>query len=397
MAFSKFMRYCGWPALFGLAVALILVLATPSLRSSLVTLPSNVASWFPNKPNSPPSNTSLMGPISYADAVSKAAPAVVNIYSLKKVKQRRNPLYDDPIFRLLFNRSAPVQQERLQSALGSGVIVDKRGYLVTNNHVIDGADEIIVLLYDGREAIATLVGTDQASDLAVLKIDLDNLSTIEPGDPEKIRIGDVVLAIGNPFGVGQTVTQGIVSATGRYGLNPGSYENFIQTDAAINQGNSGGALVDVYGRLLGINTAILDAKAGATGIGFATPANEAIRVMQDIIKYGYVVRGWLGIEAQQLSPRYAEANNLSASNGIVIEAVTPQSPAQVAGLRPGDIITHINQHPVGNGRQGMRTIFDSRPGDTVVITLIRAAEKMTIEVVVGTNPQSANTSQSSNS
>ncbi len=384
MAISNFMRYWGWPALAGLFFAGLLVLATPSLRKSL---PSEVRAPIEQLLKSTPSpvQPNLLGPISYADAVSKAAPAVVNIYSLKKVKRQRNPLYDDPIFRLFFNRSDPPQQERLQSALGSGVIVDPRGYLLTNNHVIDGADEIIVLLNDGREAIAEQVGTDLASDLAVLKVDLPNLTAIEIGNPDSIRIGDVVLAIGNPFGVGQTVTQGIVSATGRYGLNLNAYENFIQTDAAINQGNSGGALVDVYGRLLGINTAILE-NAGATGIGFATPANEALRVLTDIIKFGRVVRGWLGIEAQQLSPRYAEANNLSASNGIVITAVAEHGPAELAGLRPGDIITHINHQPVGNGRKGMRTIFDSRPGDVVTITLIRTSEKIELDVTIGNNP-----------
>lgn len=279
----------------------------------------------------------------------------------------------------------------MQSALGSGVIVSEDGYILTNNHVISGAEEITVLLRDGREARAILIGTDRESDLAVLKITLDNLTAIRVGTPGNAQVGDVVLAIGNPFGVGQTVTQGIISATGRDGLTVGLSEfesNFIQTDAAINPGNSGGALTDAYGNLLGINTAIINKARGSTpiGIGFAIPADTAMKVLQDIVELGHVVRGWLGIEAQQLSPKLAQSFNLDFTNGVIITAIYNNGPAHLAGLRAGDVITRINQQPVGDGRNSMIQISQSKPGDSVAIEVLRNGKIQIIQATVGTKP-----------
>jgi serine protease DegS len=311
---------------------------------------------------------------------------VVNIYTRKQVQRRHHPLFDDPLFRHFFNHSDLPQQQRMQSALGSGVIVSTEGYLLTNNHVIEGAQEILVLLHDGREARATLIGSDPESELAVLKIDLDRLTAIQIGRPANARVGDVVLAIGNPFGVGQTVTQGIISATGRYGLGINTYENFIQTDAAINPGNSGGALVDAYGNLLGINTAILDKTGYSVGISFAIPADSAMKSLADIVRYGSVVRGWLGLEAQQLTPALAQSFGLDSTNGVIITAVYSQGPAHLAGLNPGDVITHINNVSVGDGRQGMNQIAETTPGSKVTIRLVRSGQPLELEAVIGVRP-----------
>ncbi|MFT4609801.1 MAG: serine protease DegS, partial [Cellvibrionaceae bacterium] len=266
-------RYFLQPVLFGLLLGFGAILFIPELRYSFG---EQVSHFFRL------GNTQVL---SYANAVSKAAPAVVNISSRKQIDAPRNPLFDDPLFRHFFNSSDVPKQQRMSSALGSGVIINKEGYLLTNFHVIDDAEEIIVTLYDGRLLKAKIVGSDEATDLAVLKINADNIQTIILGDPQSAFIGDIVLAIGNPFNVGQTVTQGIISATGRYGLGLNVYENFIQTDAAINPGNSGGALIDINGRLLGINTAILDRNndGSSIGIGFAIPADIAVNIMNDII------------------------------------------------------------------------------------------------------------------
>ncbi len=382
MSVRHLLNYVGWPVTVGLLFGIIVILVIPASRDS-----NGDFRGFDNLTLSnltPRSNWE--GAVSYADAVNNAAPSVVNIYTSKKLKRRRHPLFDDPLFRHFFNKSNQPQQERLQSALGSGVIVREDGYILTNNHVIEGADEIVVLLIDGRESRATLIGTDPASDLAVLKIELDNISTISLGNPSTTRVGDVVLAIGNPFEVGQTVTQGIISATGRYGLGLNTYENYLQTDAAINPGNSGGALVDAYGNLLGINTAILDKTGFSVGIGFAIPTDAALRVMEDLVNYGQVVRGWLGIEAQQVSPQLAQSFKLATTNGVVITAIYNNGPAHRAGLRPGDVITHINRLPVGDGHFGMNQIADTRPGKLVTISVLRNGQQQQIEATIGTKP-----------
>ena len=312
----------------------------------------------------------------YVYAVEHAAPAVANIYTTKVVEQR-HPLADDPLFKHFFSRNGRVKQQ-LERSLGSGVIVSDAGYLLTNYHVIKGADEILVLLHDGRQALASVIGSDADTDLAVLKIDLDNLTSITIGDPSKIHVGNIVLAIGNPYGFGQTVTQGIVSATGRYGLGLSQFENFIQTDAAINPGNSGGALIDTKGRLLGINTAIYTQSGGSTGIGLAIPTDLALRTMSDLISYGRPLRGWLGIEVQPVGV---------GTNGV-ITALANSGPAEKAGLKIGDILININGEQVGDGHAGMKLITYTRPGERVRIALLRGEETITIETEVAMRPNS---------
>lgn len=312
----------------------------------------------------------------FSIAVEQAAPAVVNIYTTKVVQQR-HPLANDPLFKHFFSRNGRVRQH-LERSLGSGVIVDPRGYLLTNFHVINGADEILVMLQDGRQALASVIGSDSDTDLAVLKVDLDKLTAIKPGKPEQARVGNIVLAIGNPYGFGQTVTQGIISATGRYGLGLSQFENFIQTDAAINPGNSGGALIDRNGRLLGINTAIYTQSGGSTGIGLAIPTDLALRTMDDLIKYGHPVRGWLGIEVQPLG---------TGTNGVIITGLASNSPAAEAGLQLGDVLTEINGEKVGDGHAGMRLITDTRPGETVTLGLLRGKQALKVSTQVAMRPE----------
>ncbi|WP_111641173.1 trypsin-like peptidase domain-containing protein [Marinimicrobium alkaliphilum] len=372
MATHPLFRFLAWPVALGLIAALAALLAFPQLAN--------------NGQRQATSSSDFESPVSYSEAVRRAAPAVVNIYTRKLSQRRGHPLMDDPLFRHFFENSDLPYQQRMQSALGSGVIVSDDGYLLTNNHVIEGAEEILVLLHDGREARARLVGSDPDSDLAVLKIELDNLIAIELGRPAQAQVGDVVLAIGNPFGVGQTVTQGIVSATGRYGLGINTYENFIQTDAAINPGNSGGALVDARGRLLGINTAMLDQTGYSVGISFAIPADWAMKSLSDIVAHGTVVRGWLGLDAQQMTPALAQSFGLESTEGVIITYVHSQGPAHRAGINPGDVITHINDVSVGDGRRGMYEVAETPPGDTVRIRLLRGGDTLELEAEVGVRP-----------
>jgi serine protease DegS len=366
-----------FPALMGLIVGFGVILFVPELRYDFGR---QVAAFF------------LLGreaTTSYALAVNNAAPAVVNISTQKKVNLSRNPLFDDPLFRHFFNSADIPKQQRMSSALGSGVIINKEGYLLTNHHVIDEAEDIFVTLHDGRTFQATIVGSDIETDLAVLKIPVENLQAITLGEPQKAYIGDVVLAIGNPFNIGQTVTQGIVSATGRHGLGLSMYENFIQTDAAINPGNSGGALIDTQGKLLGINTAILNRgnNSTSTGIGFAIPADIAVNIMNDIVQSGQAIRGWLGIEARTLNPELIRSYNLGLVNGVLITSTYLDGPADKAGVKAGDILTHINDKPVGNGREGMNLIAQVRPKDKVQLTIIREGFKQQLTAIVGKRPR----------
>ena len=366
----KLIKFLSWPTVCGILAAIIVLQTFPSLK------PQSIGNYTPLK------NTTA-GTNSYAPAVQRAAPAVVNIYTSKTIQQKLPPLFNDPFFRHFLDRNNIQQQERVQRSLGSGVIMSSQGFILTNHHVISGADEILVLLHDGREALAKIIGSDPESDLAVLKIDLPNLNIISIGDPSQAMVGDVVLAIGNPYGFGQTVTQGIISATGRYGLKLNTYENFIQTDAAINPGNSGGALVDANGRLLGINTAIYSKTGGSQGIGLATPSDLAIRIMSDIIEYGQVIRGWLGVEVQAVSNAVAQANQLSTNNGVFVTGLAPTGPAYKAGLRTGDIIARINGQIVGDGHAGMNFIAATRPGEKVAIEIIREGKRFNVNVQVG--------------
>ena len=328
----------------------------------------------------------LSGTTSYASAVAKAAPAVVNVYSSRVVEREQNPLMSDPFFRQFFRDDTP-RRQRLLSSLGSGVIVSAEGYILTNQHVIRGADQIQVALRDGRETLAQLVRTDPESDLAVLKIGLDGLPVIRLADSEKIAVGDISLAIGNPFGVGQTVTMGIISATGRNQLGLSTYEDFIQTDAAINPGNSGGALVNAQGALVGINTAIFSRSGGSQGIGFAIPTNLARDILSQIITNGRVIRGWLGIEVQEVTANLASSFGLNAIQGVVVANVVPGGPGAEAGLQPGDVMTAIDGKPIIDPRVAMADIAEIAPGTRLPVTYIRGGKRYTVEVVVDERPR----------
>lgn len=328
------------------------------------------------------------GPVSYADAVDRAAPAVVNIFSKKRVRQAVPSIFNDPIIQRFFGGYLDLTpQEREVSSLGSGVIVSLQGHILTNNHVVAGADAIEIALRDGRTATAKVVGSDPEADLAVLKINLPNLPIIELGDSASLRIGDVVLAIGNPFGVGQTVTLGIVSATGRSELGISTFENFIQTDAAINPGNSGGALITANGILVGVNTAIFSKSGGSQGIGFAIPVNLAKTSMKQIIELGHVSRGWLGIEIQEVTDELAESFGLESSNGVIIAGVLSGGPADRAGIEPGDILINFNSHKITNSASALNLISQARPNEDVQIETIRAGQRRKLTVRIGERPQ----------
>ncbi len=323
---------------------------------------------------------------SYRDAAKLAMPAVVNIFTSKEVAASRNPWLRDPWLRRFFGEQEPRQQQQRQSSLGSGVIVDTQGYILTNNHVVEGADEIEVALSDGRKTRATIVGTDPESDLAVIRINLPKLPAITIGQPDQAQVGDVVLAIGNPFGVGQTVTLGIVSATGRDHLGINRYENFIQTDAAINPGNSGGALIDTQGNLIGINTAIYSQSGGSLGIGFAIPISNAKSVMESIIRSGHVVRGWIGVEPQELTVELAESLNLTQRSGSIITAVVRNGPADKAGMKPGDLMLSIEGKPIRDTTQMVNLIADLTPGSTARVMVLRRGQETALNIVIGKRP-----------
>lgn len=312
---------------------------------------------------------------SYAGAVRRATPAVVNIYTRTIVRDRLvMPFFQGRLLR-----------ERVQRSLGSGVIMTADGYILTNNHVIRGASEILVLLADGREAMARLIGSDPDTDLAVLDIDLPDLQPITVSDVDAAEVGDVVLAIGNPYGFGQSVSQGIISATGRYGLQLSTYENYIQTDAAINPGNSGGALLDTRGDLLGINTAIYSRSGGSQGIGLAIPADYAIKALRDIVAHGQVVRGWIGVEVQPMPARINVAGKVLS--GMVVSDVEADSPAQAAGVRPGDILLALNGVPTDQGRNAMYRILLMAPGDPFTLKVWRDGATQEFRGRLGQRPE----------
>ena len=325
---------------------------------------------------------------SYAFAVKSASPAVVNIYTAKVVEQRRPRLLEDPMFKHFFGEGRQsIPRKRLETSLGSGVIISEKGYIITNNHVIEGADEIQIAIQDGRNIQAQIIGADPESDIAVLRVNTKDLPAITLGQSETIEIGDVVLAIGNPFGVGQTVTMGIVSATGRNRLGLSTFENFIQTDAAINPGNSGGALINAFGHLIGINTAIYSRSGGSQGIGFAIPIDNAKDIVEQIIEHGHVVRGWIGIEIQNISKELAESFGLSNTNGVIIAGVLNKGPADQAGLRPGDILRTVNGESVVDGKHAINLIAHAKPGTSVSLTLQRNNKNIKTKVITSERPQ----------
>jgi serine protease DegQ len=309
---------------------------------------------------------------------------VVNVSTSKEIKSQRHPFIDDPLFRHFFGDQFEDEPQRAVS-LGSGVIVSSKGYILTNHHVVEAADEITVTLADGKVLKAKAVGSDPDTDLAVLQVESVALPQITFGDAESLRVGDVVLAIGNPFRVGQTVTMGIVSALGRrIGLN--AFENFIQTDAAINPGNSGGALIDTAGNLVGINTAIYSESGGSLGIGFAIPASSAKQVMEQIIATGSVTRGWIGVEAQEITPEIANSFGLSSTNGVRIASVLPGGPAQKAGLRSGDILVAIEGRPVKDPDSMLNLVAALVPGKQASIQFRRDKKDTEVQVAVGKRP-----------
>jgi serine protease DegQ len=319
---------------------------------------------------------------SYAAAARRAIPAVVSVYTTKEI---RAPATDNPLYEHFFGQRWQGQPEKVVS-LGSGVIASADGYVVTNHHVVQAADEISVSLSDSRRFVAKLVGADPETDLAVLKIEAPKLPVITFGRAEALAVGDVVLAIGNPFDVGQTVTMGIVSALGRNNLGINRFENFIQTDAAINQGNSGGALVDSNGNLVGINSAIYSRTGGSVGIGFAIPTTIVTQVMEQLIKSGKVVRGYFGIEPVDITPELVEALKLARSEGVVVRGVHRNAPAGKAGVEPGDVIVEINGNAVRNTAEMLNLIAQLAPGAAAKVRVVRGAKEVDLDVTVGERP-----------
>jgi len=393
MAILKFLSFLAQTVTAGLAAAfLYILLVQPDLLRSGGTVVEVRETLPQEKPQHTVSGTGTdpleSGPVSYADAVQLAAPAVVNVHTAKVITRRVHPLLDDPIFQQFFGNRFKQSRKAIQTSLGSGVIISAQGYVLTNNHVIDGADEIRVLLADGRSSRATVVGTDVDTDLAVLHIEAGDLPSVVIGDSGELRVGDVSLAIGNPFGVGQTVTFGIISATGRDKLGITAYEEFIQTDAAINPGNSGGALINARGELIGINSAIYSRTGGSQGIGFAIPIDLAKGVMTQIIEQGHVVRGWLGIEAQDLTPQLAETFGAGNVSGVLIAGVLSDGPADKSGLLPGDIVTSINDTAVQSATAAMKTISDQKPGSSIRLGGLREGHAFSLMATVSERPGS---------
>ena len=333
-----------------------------------------------------PSVDESSGPFSYSQAVAKAAPAVVNIYTKKQVQGSRRFSTDNPqlerILRNLYGRSL----DRTVTSLGSGVIVTPQGHILTNNHVIENAEEIEVYLRDGRQLTAQVVGADPETDLAVLHIQTSEVPNITFGNSKNLAVGDVVLAIGNPFGLGQTVSQGIISATGRDQLGINVFENYIQTDAAINPGNSGGALINARGELIGINTITSSSNGNSVGIGFAIPILLAQEVMTHMIEFGRVLRGWIGVRIQNISPQLSESFGLGESGGVLVSGVVRDGPAHAAGLYPGDIIISINDHPITDERQVLTEVIRYRPQQNLKIKGLRRGKLTEWIIEVGQRP-----------
>ncbi len=371
-------------------VCLAVLFVVSTLKPEWLGKPSGTAPSIVALQESSSSGETQLAASSYRDAARKALPSVVHIFTSKKIRALRHPLIDDPLFRHFFGERQESQEQR-NSGLGSGVIVSSKGYILTNYHVVEAADQIEVAFNDGSTYRAKLVGGDPESDLAVLQIDPEKnkslkIPAITLGQMENILVGDVVLAIGNPFGVGQTVTMGIVSALGRSHLGINTFENFIQTDAAINPGNSGGALIDSRGNLVGINTAIYSRSGGSLGIGFAIPISTAKNVMEQIIQTGSVTRGWIGVEAQEITKELADSFGLPDANGALIAGVQRGSPADAGNIKPGDILLSINGKAVKDPQIMLDLIASQKPGETVTFKLRRQKTLFDTAILIGKRP-----------
>jgi serine protease DegQ len=367
-----------------ISLAVLFVIAT--LRPDLVTWNGRSGSIITIRETADQPKGGVQA-VSLRTAALKAMPAVVNVFTTKEMKVPRHPFMDDPLFRRFFGDQLE-NETRQSSSLGSGVIVGPEGYVLTNHHVIEAADEIEVALADGRKVPARVVGTDPETDLAVLKAEAGTgIPSITFGNPDSLSVGDIVLAIGNPFGVGQTVTMGIVSAMGRSHLGISTFENFIQTDAAINPGNSGGALVDSAGNLVGINSAIYSRTGGSLGIGFAIPADLARKVMEEIVRTGSVTRGWIGVEVQDISPELAESFRLTDAKGTLIAGVLRGGPADRAGVKPGDVLLAVEDQTVTDSSTMLNLIAALEPGKAARLRILRNREEMQVEVNVGKRPR----------
>jgi serine protease DegQ len=369
------------------AVALLFVVSTfhpewlPSRAVTVVQAPAQQAAT-----TGPLPTAARVG--SFHEAVQRAAPSVVNISTSKEIRSSRHPLLNDPLFRRFFGSQLPDDAAAQRAFnLGSGVVVSAGGYVLTNHHVVEGADEIEVALHDGKKLLAKVVGNDPETDLAVLRVSAENLPAISFGSSEALRVGDVVLAIGNPFNLGHTVTGGIVSALGRSGLGVATFENFIQTDAAINPGNSGGALIDAGGNLVGINTLIISQTGSAGGIGFAIPVSTAKMVLEQIIKSGGVTRGWIGVELRDVTPLDATSLQLGAPRGALIAVVLRGGPADKAGVRPGDVAVEVQGQPVADATAMLNVIAALAPGEPAKMKLKRQGQDVETTVNVGRRPR----------
>ena len=364
-----------------LGVLFVIALFKPDLLSWQQTKSELVIQQAPSTPN-----TSTRPVDSFAPAAQRVIPSVVNVFTQQQVRSPKYPAIDDPVFRYFFGERFD-SKPRQASNLGSGVIVSANGYILTNHHVVDAASEIQIALSDGRTVPARVIGADPETDLAVLRIDATNLPAITFAPPDSLKIGDWVLAMGNPFGVGQTVTAGIVSALGRTHLGINTFENFIQTDAAINPGNSGGALVDSSGNLVGINSAIYSRTGGSQGIGFAIPVSIARQVMEQIIKDGGVTRGWVGVEVQDLTPELVESLNLKPlQQGALIAGVLKGGPADLGGIRPGDVLLAVNGQPVADSSSLLNLIAALKPDQHVELTVSRNKQSLSLKIRVGRRP-----------
>ncbi len=378
----KFWLLFAQAATVGLAMLFVIHTLRPSLlpnaaRSGVVTLYENATGDGGDLPA-----------VGFSRAAQKVMPAVVNVFTSSEVKAPTAPFMDDPRFRFFFGDEFDDNAPQQSSSLGSGVIVSHDGYILTNHHVVETADEIEVALADGRTAKGHIIGSDPDTDLAVIKVELGNqLPAITFGQSDQAHVGDIVLAIGNPFGVGQTVTMGIVSALKRNHLGLSTFENFIQTDAAINPGNSGGALVDVNGNLLGINSAIYSPNGGSLGIGFAIPTSTAKKVMEQIIQNGSVTRGWVGIAVQELTPELAESFKLKDTQGVLIAEVVRGSPADKSGIKAGDILVSIDGKPLADSTTMLETISALPPGKVALLKLMRNQSELAVQVKVGKRPK----------